>query len=64
MISAACPRPIHACAVCFGADGDVGKAYTWGVAVMLGATFSIMASLIYAAYRMEKRKAQADARTP
>lgn len=52
-----------ACSVCFGANdyGGLKDGLTWGLIVLLSATFAIVLTLIYAVIRMEKRKAAADA---
>lgn len=41
------PSTLHACAVCFGgADGNLIKGFTWGVAFLAMLPFVLMAFLI------------------
>lgn len=53
----------RACPVCYGANdyGGLKSGLTWGLAILLSATFAIILTLIYAVVRMERRKAAADA---
>ncbi|MBI4369914.1 MAG: hypothetical protein HY547_06770 [Elusimicrobia bacterium] len=45
-----------ACAVCFGkSDSSLSKAFTWGIAAMLGPTFAILIVLVFAINKIEKR---------
>lgn len=53
----------EACAVCFGATGNehIGRAFTWGIAIMLGFTFVILGGFALAIYNIEKRRRLVDA---
>jgi len=52
------PHAALACAVCFGqsSDANLAQAYTWALGILMGATFSILGILVYAVYRIEKRR--------
>lgn len=52
-----------ACAVCYGANDYSGlkDGLSWGLLILLTATFSIVITLGWAVVRMERRKAAADA---
>lgn len=53
--SSLAPRFLHACAVCFGQadNADIGRAYGFGIVIMLGFTFLILGALGIAIYRIE-----------
>ena len=52
----------YSCAVCFGKGDNPGlvSGLTWGLFILIGATFVSVAWLTAAMVRMEKRKAAAD----
>lgn len=53
------PGALQACAVCFGKTDNLnlGKAFNWGILILLAFTFSILAVLILTMYKIEKRRA-------
>jgi len=55
IISAALPAPLKACAVCFGQTNNpnIGRAYFWGILIMLGFTGALLAAIGFAVYRIE-----------
>ncbi len=61
-LAALSPRPAMACTVCFGVGnaGDLARGLTLGLLVLLVATFSLLATLVAAIWRMEKRRALAE----
>ena len=59
-LRAACaPDPLFACATCFGQtdNAGLGRAYAWGVFILMGFTFSILGALALAVYRIEAGRA-------
>ena len=54
--------PARACAVCFGRGDNAGliSGLTWGIVILVGATFLSLGGLVAAVVQMEKRKLQAD----
>ena len=54
-----------ACSVCYGANDYAGlkDGLTWGLVILLSSTFAIVLTLMYAVYKMEQRKALADAKS-
>lgn len=57
-------QPLLACAVCFGKPAGSGlfKGLTWGLIVLLGATFLILAVFALAILRIEKAREEAERR--
>ena len=58
------PRGAAACAVCVGgADGQSGlsNGIWWGIMVLLVATMSMVGSIFWLLWRVEKRRAAAEA---
>lgn len=56
------PRLARACAVCFGLDANaatLGRAYTWGIFILIACTFGILACIVYAMVRIEVQRAEA-----
>ncbi len=52
------PSSLFACAVCFGQSdsGDLGRAYSFGVLILMGFTFLILGALVLTVYRIEARR--------
>jgi hypothetical protein len=57
------PSKLFACAVCFGKNDNPGlvAGLTWGIAILVGATFLSVAWLAAAIIEAEKKKEAADA---
>ena len=57
--------PLLACAVCFGGNDNAGlvSGLNWGIFVLMFFTFSILASLMFAVYKIEKGRSEAEAAT-
>jgi len=51
-----------ACAVCFApsVDSGLGRAFNFGIAILLGSTMLILSSLALTIYSIEKRKNRAE----
>lgn len=58
------PSPLKACAVCFGQTDNAGlvSGLTWGIVVLLGATFLLIGWLVAAVWRIEKDREAREAR--
>lgn len=54
-LSWAAPPPLKACAVCFGQtdNPDIGRAYSWGLLLMMAFTFALLATIVLAVCRLE-----------
>lgn len=61
IIDAALAAPLRACAVCFGQTGnpDIGRAYFWGILVMLAFTATLLAAIGFTFYRIEAARKSA-----
>jgi hypothetical protein len=55
LVSTTLSRPLVACVVCFGqsADKNVGRAYFWGIIVMLACTAALLSAIGFTIYRLE-----------
>jgi len=62
-ILCAAPGSVHACAVCFGQgdNPDLPRAFSWGVFLLLAATFGVLGTFVAGVHRIESRKKAADA---
>ena len=65
-LQALAPKAALACAVCFGADSEnagLAQGLTWGLVVLLGSTFTLLGSMVYAVVRIERRRLALQAAT-
>ena len=55
--------PLYACAVCFGGTDNAGlvSGLNWGIFILMGFTFSILAALMFAVYKIEQGRARTEA---
>lgn len=51
-----------ACTVCMGFDknANTAKALTWGIALLAGTVMTVLAAIVYACWRIEKRKIETE----
>ena len=52
------PETVQACAVCFGKTDNQGlvQGLTWGIAILIGATFFILTGIVRMVLKIEKQR--------
>lgn len=53
-------REASACAVCMGGDSAATDGFRWGIILLLAVTFTMVAGVAWALWRVEKARAAAE----